>query len=254
MSGQRPRSGSGRGFTLIEMMVAVALMAMVLSMVGGILLSVLNTREKVQDSLDSDKAGYGLLATIRRDLTGVYAYGLGGPAFRGTNEEEEGRPGDRIDFVTTADVSDSSDGIKPRLVEVGYRIQKEAEGERLILYRRASGYEGDPLKGGGSYTGLYVGVHSLDIQYFDDEDKDWKEEWAHPKRLPIAVKIVLELSPKEIERIAAQAEGRELAVSRYEMIVGIPSQAEPEEEPDEPTAEGEGADGAPPPTGTGAGG
>lgn len=245
-----------RGFTLIEMMVAVALMAMVLSMVGGILLSVINTREKVQDSLDSDKAGYGLLATIRRDLTGVYAYALGGPAFRGTNEEEDGRPADRLDFVTTADVADSSDGIKPRLVEVGYRIQKETEGQRLILYRRASGYEGDPLKGGGSYTGLYVGVHSLDIQYFDDEDKDWKEEWAHAKRLPTAVKVVLELSPKETERIAAQAEGRELAVSRYEMIVGIPSQAEPEEEPDEP-GEGEGGAGgagAPPPGATGAGG
>jgi general secretion pathway protein J len=240
-----------RGFTLIEMMVAVALMAMVLSMVGGILLSVINTREKVQDSLDSDKAGYGLLATIRRDLTGVYAYALGGPAFRGTNEEEDGRPADRIDFVTTADVADSSDGIKPRLVEVGYRIQRETEGQRLILYRRASGFEGDPLKGGGSYTGLYVGVHSLDIQYFDDEDKDWKEEWAHAKRLPVAVKIVLELSPKEVERIAAQAEGRELAVSRYEMIVGIPSQAEPEEEPDE---EGEGDSGAPAPGATGAGG
>lgn len=249
-------SGRGRGFTLIEMMVAVALMAMVLSMVGGILLSVINTREKVQDSLDSDKAGYGLLATIRRDLTGVYAYALGGPAFRGSNDEESGRPADRLDFVTTADVSESSDGIKPKLVEVGYRIQKESEGERLILYRRASGYEGDPLKGGGAYTGLYIGVHSLDIQYFDDEDKDWKEEWAHAKRLPTAVKVVLELSPKETERIAAQAEGRELAVSRYEMIVGIPSQAEPEEEPDEP-GEGEGGAGgagAPPPGATGAGG
>lgn len=239
-----------RSFTLIEMMVAVALMAMVLSMVGGILLSVINTREKVQDSLDSDKAGYGLLATLRRDLTGVYAYALGGPAFLGDNEEEDGRPADRIHFVTTADVSESSDGLKPRLVEVGYRLEKAREGDQLILYRRASGYEGDPLKGGGSYTGLYVGVHSFEIQYYDEEEKDWKEEWKHAKRLPLAVKVVLEISPKEVERIAAQAEGRELNISRYEMIVGIPSQAEPEEEPDEPTeGEGQPAGGAPAPGG-----
>lgn len=236
------------------MMVAVALMALVLAMVGGIFLSVINTREKVQQSLDADKGGYGLLATLRRDLTGVYAYALGGPAFLGENDEEGGQASDRLHFVTTADVAESADGVKPRLVEVGYRLEKEREGERLILYRRASGYEGDPLKGGGSYTGLYVGVHSLDIQYYDDESKEWVEEWKEAKRLPIAVKVVLELSPREVERIAAQAEGREVSISRYEMIVGIPAQAEPEEE--EPDAPGDGAagSGAPPPTATGAGG
>ena len=232
------------------MMVAVALMALVLAMVGGIFLSIVNTREKVQQSLDADKAGYGLLATMRRDLTGVYAYALGGPAFLGENDEEDGRASDKLHFVTTADVAESADGVKPRLVEVGYRIKKAREGEQLIFYRRASAYEGDPLKGGGAYSGIYLGVHSLDIHYYDSETKEWVEEWKHAKRLPVAVKVALELSPSEIERIGAQEEGRELSINRYEMIVGIPAKAEPEKE--EPAAP-EAAGGAPP-AATGAGG
>ena len=86
--------------------IAVALMALVLAMVGGIFLSVINTREKVQESLDADKAGYGLLATMRRDLTGVYAYALGGQAFLGEDDEFGGRAKDAIFFVTTADAAE----------------------------------------------------------------------------------------------------------------------------------------------------
>lgn len=247
----RPR---GRAFTLIEMMVAVALMAMVLAMVGGIFLSVINTREKVQESLDKDKAGYGLLATLRRDLTGVYAYALGGPAFLGEDEEAgAGRSADRLRFVTTADVAVSEDGVKPRLVEVGYRVEKASDSDQLILYRRAGGLEGDPLKG-GTYSGLYVGLHSLDIKYFDPEEDAWKDEWRQPKRLPQAVKVVLELSPDEREVVAAREEGREVSVSHFEMIVGIPAQAEPAEDtakPEESPPSGENPGGAPAPTGGG---
>lgn len=222
-----------RRFTLIEMMVAVALMALVLAMVGGIFLSVLNTRDKVQQSLDQDKAGYGLLATMRRDLTGVYAYALGGPAFLGEDDEATGQAKDRLRFVTTAQVAGSQDGVKARLAEIGYRVEDSQNSRDLILYRRAGPLEGDPLKG-GSYKGLYVGIHSLDIKYFDAEEKDWKDEWRVADRLPLAVKVVLELSPDERERIAAEQEGREMNVSRYEMIVGIPAQAKPAEDTEQP--------------------
>lgn len=244
-----------RAFTLIEMMVAVALMAMVLAMVGGIFLSVINTREKVQESLDKDKAGYGVLATIRRDLTGVYAYALGGAAFLGEDEDDGSQPADRLHFVTTADVAQSEDGVKPRLVEVGYRVEKSqnADSQELVLYRRAGPLEGPPLRG-GTYTGLYVGVHSFDIKYYDKEDEDWKDEWRLPDRLPLAVKVVLELSPDERERIAAQQEGRELQVSRYEMIVGIPAQAQPAEDQTQPQGEEGAPEGGTPPAPTGSGG
>ena len=239
--------GQRRHFTLIEMMVAVALMALVLAMVGGIFLSVLNTRDKVQQSLDQDKAGYGLLATIRRDLTGVYAYALGGAAFVGEDESlGSDQSADRLHFVTTAQVAGSQDGVKSRLSEIGYRLDKAQEGEALVLYRRAGPLEGDPLKG-GSYKGLYVGVQSLDIKYFDPEDKEWKDEWRHAERLPQAVKVLLKLSPDERERAAAEAEGRQMNVSHYEMIVGIPAQAAPAEDENKEGAQPTGE--APPPGG-----
>ncbi|MGE0712760.1 MAG: type II secretion system protein J [Planctomycetota bacterium] len=217
-----------RAFTLIEMMMSVALTALVFAMIGGILISVISSREGVEEMLRQDKAGYGILGTLRRDLTGVYAYQLSGPAFSGVDHDEGDRPSDSLDFVTTADVAAAdASGVKPKLVEVGYRVRKADEGEAFVLYRRATVLQGDPLKGGGAFTAIYQQVRSLDLKYLDAEAKDsgWLDKWDKADALPAAIKVKLELLPEEHERIAAQQEGRQERVPVYEMVVGIPASA-----------------------------
>ena len=163
-----------RAFTLIEVLLAVALTAVVLAMIGGILLSVINASESVEKQLASEKAGYGILVTMRRDLTGLYAYDLGSLSFKGVDDTAGGKDADTLHFVTTADVTDSADGSKPKLVEVGYRLRAE-EGEVLGLYRRAVALEGDPLTSGESYTRIYGRLQSFNLKYMDPQTKEWKD-------------------------------------------------------------------------------
>ena len=223
--GTRQRS-SLRGFTLIEIMMTVAITAMVFAMIGGILLSVIKASEKIELKLRTEKAGYGALSLIRRDLTGVYAYALGGMAFRGQNNDEGGHDADQLYFVTTANVIETEDGVPPRLVEVGYQFSDEDDG--LVMYRRAAPLEGDPLAGEGDFVEILNGVESFNVEYLDPEDSAWKEGvWNNPDRLPLAVKVRLELALSEAQQIQAEQNEVEIPPPLYEMTIGIPADASP---------------------------
>jgi hypothetical protein len=198
---------------------------------------VLNTIQNVEDQVRTEKAGYGILTTMRRDLAGVYAYALGGLAFEGKAETTLGRDAAELHFVTTADVMESEDGTTPRLIEIGYKLGPSEEGDLLVLYRRAVALSGDPLEADEDYVELYGGVNSLKIEYLDPESKEWKEKWDDAEVLPKAVKLILELALDEAQRIAAE-QGQDIPAPKYELVVGITATAAPKASSEE---------GAPPP-------
>ncbi|MCA8920529.1 MAG: prepilin-type N-terminal cleavage/methylation domain-containing protein, partial [Planctomycetes bacterium] len=221
---------SRRGFTLIELMVTMAITALVFAMVGGILISVLSASERVEIELQYEKRGYGALTLIRRDLSGVYAYGLGGIAFKGEDEEQDGRSADTLDFVTTARVlPPDEEGKVPRMIEVGYKLDaNDALGDKsLTLFRRAEPFEGDPIKG-GDYLELLSGVESFALEYLDPKTQEWVEDWDKPDLLPLAVKITLELVLDEAEKNRAEDAGVDLPPPQYQIVVGISTAVVPD--------------------------
>jgi general secretion pathway protein J len=224
-----------RGFTLIEVMLTVAITVAVFAALGEALLSVITTSERIERKLRTEKAGYGILATLRRDLTGVYAYALGGAALKGEDKTAGGGDADELHFATTANVIATTDGRPPLLVEVGYRLEDQAQDRGLSLFRSASALEGDPLSGGGDYVEIATGLKSLKLQYLDPEDQAWKDAWEQAERIPLAVKVKLELIQTAEERAEAEQAQVDLPPPTFEMIVGIPArQAPPPDAPPTP--------------------
>lgn len=225
------RAPGGRGFTLIEVLMTVAITAIVMAAVGTILVGVLDAGKNIEETSRDEKAGYGILSVLRRDLAGAYGYALGGPAFKGEDESDSGRDADRLDFVTTADVLVDENGISPRLVEVGYRLKSATVEDRtvLVLYRRASPLSGDPLESDTEYTELYGFVEAFNLQYLDPETQDWVDSWEETT-LPPAVKVELKLTPDEERKRAAEEEGVTLEPSTYTTVIGLPTRAEPAED------------------------
>jgi prepilin-type N-terminal cleavage/methylation domain-containing protein len=99
---QKSKGSKEAGFTLMEVIVTLALVALLFSMVAGILVSVLNVSEKVSENGDVEKIGYGVLGLVQRDIQGCVAYGLGPVVFKGEDKSLGGGDADEIFFITTS--------------------------------------------------------------------------------------------------------------------------------------------------------
>lgn len=216
------------GFTLLELVISVAITALVMAMVGGILMSTLEADEKVNQSLASEKVGYGVVSLMRRDLEACYSYGLGAAAFKG-ERGTEGGIADRIAFVAAVEGEpDPQTGRRAKFQRIGYRLKQEASSNILALYRYAESYgstKDDPLAA-GNYAFVATGLKSLKISYLDPKDKTWKDdEWKETDRVPLAVKIVVELAPSP-DKQDQGGFGLTPAAS-VESTVAIPTVSEP---------------------------
>jgi len=237
--GAFPLRGRQGGFTLIEMLMTVAITALVFSMIGGILLSVISASEKIELKLRTEKKGYGVLGVLRRDLTGVYAYGLGPEAFKGEDKSVLGKEADELHFVTTANVVETEDGQRPKLVEVGYRFDS-GEGDDIVMFRRAAPLEGNPLGGEGDYVEILAGIQSFHLEYLNAETEQWVERWEQEEDLPKAVKVKVELRLDEAQQRVVEAGALDIPNPTYEMIVGLPARTKLPEDPQQGQGQGEG--------------
>lgn len=243
----------------MELLVAIAITAMVFAMVSAILFSVLSANDKVEEKLRTEKAGYGCLSLLRRDLEACYCYGLGGPALLGEKASESGKQADRITLVVAALGPPDDKGRITQFQKVGYRLSAgEGGAEGLGLYRHAQAYNpGDDLAAGGEFSLVYQGIESLKLAYYDGKEKRWvDDEWKEQERVPRAVRVELVLAHDKGHEEAARAANVELPQLKFQIVVGILSAAAPPEEQATLSNPGTtpGPGGVPPPGGGGGGG
>ena len=101
------------GFTLIEVVIVMAVLGGVLMMTYNIFLNCLNTARKVAKDTVPEKVGEGILTLMRRDLSGAVFKGcteaLDKQVFIG--EDRPGQDGDEdsVHFVSTVDPTPRED-------------------------------------------------------------------------------------------------------------------------------------------------
>ena len=184
----RPQRRRARGFTLIEILVAISLLAIVLTSVYGIFGSVNATKLR----LDSDSAEYHLARVVfdrlGRELHGAYYRGSDETTlFRGgVNDQGESF----LELTTTAVTPLSAAGTG--IAEVRYRLAVDmdsSEGSQVLLRserpRQTMSGEGD-----NRMMRLAPGVASMTLRFYTEGH--WKNEWdARQDGLPQLVEVAL---------------------------------------------------------------
>ena len=121
------------GFTLIEILLATAITAVIMTTVGTAFLGILQAREEVRALSDSTSAGPRALALIERDLRAMWHHNIReNKVFLGRNFDISGQPANRIDLIATTDaigLLDDGSGTpkRPSLCEVGYWLKEKCE-------------------------------------------------------------------------------------------------------------------------------
>lgn len=195
-----------RGLTLIEVLVATALMGVFFASVYSMVAATVKIRNQIEDDATPYAVGPVVMDRIIEDLRAaeVEPY-KDGDAFHAEVETINGEAATKLDFVAAspsrARVKVGREFVKARLNEVGYRMRRSETASGLAaLYRREDlGVDEEPLAGGAYYK-LADRVKEFRIDWFaedggdpDSDDAKGEEEWdaKKEKKLPFACRITL---------------------------------------------------------------
>jgi type II secretion system protein J len=210
-------TGRARGFTLIEVLVGIALLSAFLGGVYTVAIGTLQAKKKIQELAAVYTAGPKILDIVDRDIRFTYIYGVKDlKALKAQRQTVGGRDATILDFVTTANSKGTLEVddrvVRSDVTEVGFRLRESDEFPGLLeLYRREQFFFDDEPKKGGQYFLVYDRVRSFRIDFFEKPDEgetssslaedEGLEEWDSEEKegLPHAVKITLVLgTPPEL--------------------------------------------------------
>lgn len=181
------------GFTLIEVLIAVSLTAIVLTSIYGLFTSVSVARERVQTESESAQIGRVLFERIGRELRGAWVPATGSKLFLVTRDRD-GRPELRFATASTTLVATGRGGI----AALRYALQPmpEGPGDRLYLIRSEEPYHLRDRLDTASYP-LCGNVKSITWRFYGDNG--WVESWsaAESNTLPQLVEMTVTFLDKE---------------------------------------------------------
>jgi general secretion pathway protein J len=199
--------GRTAGFTLLEAMIAMAIMAMMGALIWGSMNPSFQLKEEVEAQADHDAAIRQAVNRMAREISMAF---LSNDYDKGRYREMltlfQGRRNagnrDRLLFTTLAHERLYENALESDQVIVEYRILEDPDVEgQLDLMRREKTVIDDQQDRGGVEEVLCEDVQGLAFRYWDDQKKDWVEEWdtkdvSRTGQLPFRVEITLLAGPR----------------------------------------------------------
>lgn len=196
------------GFTLIEVLIAVVLLAVISFLVYQSMGSAVGSKERFENRELAYRGANVFLDRLTRELTtavlyanvellGVSANGeqVSKSVFSGTNSGDQ----DKLIFDTLSHTRYLKDSKESDLAELTYWLDPMEDGEGLYVIKRRDKSPPDAEPGEkGKVTILLDGVKEFNLRYYDPVKTEYKDEWDTTKvdyanRLPRAVEITLVL-------------------------------------------------------------
>jgi len=196
------RRGASRGMTLIEIMVASAILAIITAMIWVSFDQGNRAIKAVEASQDQYHEAEIALSVIARDLASAYLtrhINPSNPVAEYVFAAEDRSPIDTLNFVSFAHRRTVRDSHESDQCEVGYYGAADPDDASVTnLIRRESPIIDDEPTRGGHRLILARNVVEFDLSFYEREQQDWVDEWdttqastGHPDRLPDQVRILL---------------------------------------------------------------
>lgn len=196
------RASTRAGFTLLEIMLAFALLAFMMVMCSTIISSAVQANQQIETMLQETEAAPAILNVMRMDIEAAFSLDDKREYFFGVEKNGGSGPMDELDFVASRMAYGSEEaGAEPQfhpINEVGYRLEENRTDRAfLLLIRREEHFFDEAPARGGIQVELYDKVKSLTFEYWNG--KQWARTWNSRKekgRVPEAVRVTLALAAK----------------------------------------------------------
>jgi type II secretion system protein J len=201
---RRPgRSGSLSrvGFTLIEVLVATAIMTVLIGSLYAVFRGVLKLRQKTFEAVEAELPKSFITTIMKRDIVDMAApVGiLAGPVL-GEKDETKGSRDDRLEFFTSSGVVNKDDPWGDVQKVAYYLVEPETSDDskgydlvRAVTRNLLAAVVEEPEE-----QRLLSGVRSLEFAYFDGQY--WQDSWDSTtvqNKPPSAVKVQIDFVPPE---------------------------------------------------------
>lgn len=194
-----------RGLTLVEVLVSVAVLAMIATLIYGTFDALSRAKKGEAQRGDRTRQARAALDRIAREMQSAYL-SMHNPgviilqtrvaAYMG----KTGSPYDRVDFTAFAHLRTEKESKESDQAEIGYFAlpDPDKDGKTDLVRREQTPPDMDPQRG-GVVSVLCEDIESFDIRYFDPVAAQWIENWdstlitAQQNRLPLEVKVTIVL-------------------------------------------------------------
>ncbi|MGM0576679.1 MAG: type II secretion system protein GspJ [Myxococcota bacterium] len=190
---------NARGMTLLEVMVAVAVLSVMGALTYGGLSITIRSQQRADVLQERYHASRVFLGRFKREV-GMAFLSLHQAQDKRTQTLFEGER-DRIVFNTSAYEPIRRNAHRSDQMEVEYRVDRDDEGVPSII-RRAKHHIDDRPGDGGREEVVLRGVEEFELQYYDKADEDWQDDWEVFIEDAVEKRQVL----KTIQRAREQAE------------------------------------------------
>ena len=182
---QAPRRSEG-GFTLVEVLLAVSLVAMMATLVFG---SLYVTTSAI-DAARANSADEQIVRSTLRVMTDELSVGVGpstGP-WMGINGQQDGQPADSVAFLTMGQFRGAESTKDTELVRIVYT----RDGDRLLRFVRRNlyGLTDESVE----QVELATKVKAFNLRYYDGKNNLWLDEWDGRGRTGTPKAILIELT------------------------------------------------------------
>lgn len=193
---------SRRGFTLMEVVIAVAVTAFI-----GVVLGVtFNTTINNKEIIESQAEHYRMLRTaMNRMVREIGAAFISDRYDSKRYRDQFDRPTnfvgsrDKLLFTSLAHQRLYADAKESDQMVVEYQVKRSPDPkakDRMDLVRRERAQLEERMERGGTEDVLFEGAKKIEFQYWDSQKKQWEDEWDTRRTerksiLPTRVKITL---------------------------------------------------------------
>ena len=165
---QAPRR-SEAGFTLVEVLLAVSLVAMMATLVFGSLYVTTSAIDAARASSANEQIVRSTLRVMIDELS-VGVSSTTGP-WMGINGQQDGQPADSVAFLTMGQFRGAESTKDTELVRIVYT----REGDRLLRFVRRNlyGLTDESVE----QVELATKVKGFNVRYYDGKSRLWVDEW-----------------------------------------------------------------------------